>query len=458
MTACGGNGEPCCLDPRPDPNDCYKSHDFQIRCQENSDCCSDACVKYDESGGMCIDVKHPVTKKPHCGDSSLYCEEGTCHACGLLGNACCADPKKLCNSEAGDAPLECSEGKCLISSALQCPDGTQVGDGTSCASGAAFKTATGDNECCITPAQAKESKMCSYHDTVTGNIVLFPGGSYCLKPPTDETMRTSGVCDSGNCVECGDPGERCCTLQGDPPRPGDSIRAGSLTCGAGLQCVSNIKLPDNCKLNGTDCDQDSECCTGACAPDPESEDTGASICVPDDTDPSEAVCPTLSDCKCETCGDAAGKPCCAGPYYPDPTTGDMKKAYYCGKGYTCTDAYGASPEFRRCVPHNDPDDTHWAHARDMCLSFTVDRAATAAWANDTGKDPPDKWKASSAVVNWTHACVTCAEGGGGIFSPAFLSGNMFTPSAVACMIYATPVKVLGVGGGSKIVRALFRPE
>jgi hypothetical protein len=140
------------------------------------------------------------------------CQNGSCGACGAVGQACCQDPMTM-------------RGVC-------------TGAGASCQNGQCVACGGGGQPCCAGRSCTAQNVVCSMELCVAcgGNGQPCCAGAGC----------SPGLaCGDGVCGQCGGPGQACC--------PGAMCAAGC--CDPG---------PRTCVANGTVCSTGGMCANGTC--------------------------------------------------------------------------------------------------------------------------------------------------------------------------------------------------
>jgi hypothetical protein len=233
--ACGSPGQPCCDGTLCGGGGCC------VRCQ---------CVGPGQS----------------CGLVGGTCSNGSCGACGNLGQACC--PGSRCTAPG----VECLDGTCKscgMPGQRCCNASTCVEPGTACSSGTVTCVNCGEpgNPCCP-GSTCKEGGCCFARSCIAQGAVCSRGGG-----------EPAGTCKAGRCSGCGQAGQKCCwgdkcddptlacglggicNLCGGPQEPCCSLDAAD-RCGPGLACVGSTCEP--CGGPGQPCCRGSECRGGSC--------------------------------------------------------------------------------------------------------------------------------------------------------------------------------------------------
>jgi hypothetical protein len=212
---CGDPGEPCCL---------------------GASC----------NGGGCCVQKACVGQSAPCGHSLGACTNGSCGACGAVGQPCC-DAVEVPSCSSGPSCSGCTaanavcQGEQRGATCVACG-----GDGQPCCSGLAC---TGKYSRCVASPTGNEGTCtsrcgqigqdCCSNDFGNESALACRNGAVCLWQTTGrQTTATGGICvdpstcgySNGKCTTCGVEGTPCCGGAACVPGEGLACFLGTLTC------------------------------------------------------------------------------------------------------------------------------------------------------------------------------------------------------------------------------------
>lgn len=281
-------------------------------CAANEECCSNRC-----EGDVCVDDGRCGAAGEACGQNSDCCTDACLDFGGgdmrCAGGSACRVIDEVCTEPDDCCSFNCVNGFC-----------TELPGGNSCKSvGEVCET---DTSCCSFTCRANDAgvKTCRYLGGCR------PVGELCREDADCCNAAVGGTCvkatdqDVGRCGAVGG-----CAPAGEVCGIGSGGEGGSNECcpghdnGGDANCVETssgtercLSSDGQCKADGLDCQEASECCSGIC----EGNVCGETACVP-----SGESCAFSEQC----CDDGV----CA----PDPTTGELVCNPECiAEGDACT--------------------------------------------------------------------------------------------------------------------------
>ncbi|HEV3190670.1 MAG TPA: hypothetical protein VGY54_09260 [Polyangiaceae bacterium] len=204
-TPCGNPGEPCCLG---------------VAC----------------NGGACCVDRTCVAQGAPCGHSLGACTEGSCGACGSVGQQCC-DGVQTPSCSSGPVCAGCTAANAMCPGAqggatcVACGgDGQPCCSGLTCAGKYSLCRPSIDTDGTCTSRCGQVGQDCCSNDFADESSLACRNGAVCLWQTTvRQTTATGSICidpstcgySNGKCTTCGVAGTPCCG--GSACVPGEGV-------------------------------------------------------------------------------------------------------------------------------------------------------------------------------------------------------------------------------------------